>query len=141
MPEAQVIADTGPLVAFLSAEDAYHAWALERFQELPAPFLTCEPVLTETFHLVSRLKGGTRRFFELLDTGLLEVRVDVMASRRELKKLVLKYADVPMSLADACLVRLAELEPKATVFTIDGDFLIYRRSGRQRIPVIIPPGV
>ena len=62
-----------PLVALLVAEDAFHSWAVEQFQELPAPFLTCEPVLTECFHLLYRLPEGSKRFFELLDRGLLTV--------------------------------------------------------------------
>lgn len=49
-----------------------------------------------------------------------------------------RYADVPMSLADACLVRMSELSDDASVLTLDSDFRIYRRLGRQAIPLLTP---
>ncbi|MGH7899409.1 MAG: type II toxin-antitoxin system VapC family toxin [Candidatus Binatia bacterium] len=137
MAKGEIIVDTGPLVAFLVASDAHHAWARERFQELPPPFLTCEPVLTETVHLISRLPGGTQRFFELVASGLLVVAFELMTEREALRKLVRKYADLPMSLADACLVRMAEIR-EATIFTVDSQFRIYRRHGRRQIAAILP---
>ncbi|MBI4585066.1 MAG: PIN domain-containing protein [Planctomycetes bacterium] len=139
MIEGRVIADTGPLAAFLVKEDAHHAWSVERFKELQAPFLTCEPVLTETFHLVRRLRGGEKRFFELLETDLLMINFNLLDSLKELKKLILKYADLPMSLADACIVRLAEMHPKSVVFTLDGHFRLFRAHDRKPIPLILPP--
>lgn len=135
---SNIIVDTGPLVAFLAGTDSHHAWAVERFQELPAPFLTCEPVLTETFFLVSRLHSGPGRFFELLRSGLLVVEFAVLTEREPLRNLVKKYADLPMSLADACLVRMAEQTADAVVFTTDSDFRTYRKNGRQAIPLIMP---
>jgi len=138
VPERQVIVDTGPLVAFLVADDQHHAWAAERFRELPAPLWTCEPVLTETFHLLRKLRGGGRRFFELLASGLLAVEFELVAEHAALARLVAKYADLPMSLADACLVRMVERHPGAIVFTVDRHFAIYRQQGRRQIPTIMP---
>jgi len=139
VPEFRIIIDTGPLVAFLVSEDSHHSWAVEQFKILTFPFLTCEPVLTEAFYLVHRLKQGKSRFFELLNSGLLTVGFDLMEERTALSRLVRKYHDVPMSLADACVVRMAEISPKASVFTLDGHFRIYRKEGRQVIPTIMPP--
>jgi uncharacterized protein len=136
--ETQVIVDTGPLVAFLVREEIHHDWVKDQFRQLPAPFLTCEPVLTETFFLVRHLRLGPARFFALLNSGLLRADISVLRESANLEKLIQKYADVPMSLADACLVRLAELNPRATLFTLDDDFKIYRRSGREIIPTLMP---
>ena len=138
MRNAGVLVDTGPLVAFLREAEADHEWAAEKFAELPAPFLTCEPVLAETFFLVSRQPDGPRRFFDLLGSGLLEVEFSVIDEREALWKLMHKYEDLPISLADACLVRLAEKHAGAAVFTLDAHFRIYRKNGRQQIPVIMP---
>ena len=102
--------------------------------------LTCEPVLAETFHLVSRLRDGSRRFFELLGTGVVSVEFELMAEQVALAKLVSKYSDLPMSLADACLVRMSEVNADSSVFTLDHHFRIYRKHGRQVIPTIMPPG-
>jgi predicted nucleic acid-binding protein len=136
--ETPVIVDTGPLVAFLVRDDAHHRWSADRFRELPAPFLTCEAVLTEAFHLVRRLPGGTARLFELLETGSIRVAFDLMDERRPLSRLMDKYADVPMSLADACVVRMAERVERASVLTLDRHFTLYRKHGRQPIPAIMP---
>lgn len=137
MTEHPVIVDAGPLVAFMVQEEEHHAWAVERFRDLPAPLLTCEPVLAEAAYKVLRLPNGRRRFFGLLDGGSLKVAFDLMPERASLERLVHKYADAPMSLADACLVRMNELHGGA-VFTLDGHFRFYRRHGREAIPVIMP---
>ena len=133
-----ILVDTGPLVAILVGTDLHHAWAVEQLPELPAPFVTCEPVLAETFYLVSRLPNGPRRFFELLGSGLLKGGFNVLVEREALQKLIYKYNDLPMSLADACLVRMAEQIQDAVVFTTDSDFRTYRKNGRQIIPLIMP---
>ena len=80
------------------------------------------------------------RFVDLLLSDLLRVDFAVMAERARLGRLLRKYADRPMSLADTCLVRLAELHDGAAVLTIDEDFSVYRKHGRREIPVIAPGG-
>lgn len=137
---SEIIVDTGPLVAMLVRTDHHHAWAVDRLRELPPPFLTCEPVLAEVAHLVRRVRHGLERFVDLLMSDLLLLRVDLdlMEERAAVGRLLRKYADRPMSLADACLVRLAELNDRASVLTIDGDFAVYRKHGRRVIPLIAP---
>jgi len=135
---SEIIVDTGPLVALLVRTDDHHSWAVDRLRELHPPFLTCEPVLAEVAHLVRRVRHGLARFVDLLMSNLLRVEFDVMAERAAVGRLLRKYADRPMSLADACLVRLAELNDGASVLTIDGDFMVYRKHGRRVIPLIAP---
>jgi predicted nucleic acid-binding protein len=138
VPERPIIADTGPLVAFLVKNEPRHDWAVEQFKTLPAPFLTCEPVLTEAFHLLSRTNEGPQHFFELLARGLFVVDFTLAAHAKQLEKLVRKYQDLPMSLADACLVRMAEIHSTAAVLTLDRHFEVYRKHGRQGIEVVMP---
>jgi len=133
-----VIVDTGPLVAMLVKTDDHHVWAVDRLRELPPPFLTCEPVLAEVAHLVRRVRHGVDRFVDLLVSDLLRVELDLVLERAAVARLLRKYADRPMSLADACLVRLAELKDQASVLTVDGDFAVYRKHGRRLIPLISP---
>jgi len=135
---AITLVDTGVLVALLNRKEQHHAWAVEKSRTLPAPLLTCEPVLTETYFLASPLPGGVLRFFEFLNSGMLAINFSVIGERDALWKLIHKYEDLPMSLADACLVRLAELHPGASVFTLDSHLRLYRKNGRQQIPVIMP---
>jgi predicted nucleic acid-binding protein len=125
-------------VAFLREDESAHKWVAGKFKELRAPYLTCESVLAETFHLVSRQPGGPQRFFELLGTGTLEVDFSILHEQAALNKLIRKYQDLPMSLADACLVRLAELHDGASIFTLDSHFRVYRKNGRQLISTIMP---
>ena len=138
MSSAVTVIDTGVLVALLNRKEQHHAWAVEKSRTLPPPLLTCEPVLTETYFLLSTLPGGALRFFEFLNSGMLEVDFSIIAEREALWKLIHKYDDLPMSLADACLMRLAELHPGASVFTLDSHFRVYRKHGRQQIPVMMP---
>jgi len=136
--EGRIIIDTGPLVAFLVKEETHHEWVKEQFHRLPAPFLTCDAVLTETFFLVRNLRQGPAKFFALIQSGLIRSEFLILEQSANLDRLVHKYADVPMSLADACLVRLAESTPGAVVFSLDADFRIYRKHGRQAIPTLMP---
>ncbi len=140
MLEGRVLVDAGPLVAFLDGREAHHAWVVEQFRALRPPLLTCEAVLAETFHLVARLRDGGRRFFELLGTGVVSIEFELLAEQAALAKLVRKYSELPMSLADACLVRMSEIHAGSFVFTLDRHFRIYRKHGRQLIPTIMPVG-
>lgn len=137
--KASILLDTGPLVALLHRRDKYHEWAKAQAEKLPAPLVTCEPVLTEACFLLRQLSGGSNAVLEMVESGLIEVGLQVSGEITALKKLMARYANVPMSLADACLVRLSEKYANGVVFTLDGDFRIYRRHGRQVISTLIPP--
>lgn len=133
-----VIVDAGPLVALLERRDKYHDWAKQQFASLDPPLLVCEPVLTEASFLVRHLPGGTVTVMEYLTRGLLRVALDLEHEAQSISDLIRKYHSVPMSLADACLVRMSELHSSSAVFTVDSDFRIYRQHGRRVIPTIMP---
>lgn len=136
----RAILDTGPLVAFLNASDTHHAWAQKVFAEREAPFLTCEAVLTEAQHLVARGNGHPWLVLEMLRRGALAIALSVEDEAERLLAMQRAYRNVPMSLADACLVRIAELHAQSCVVTTDSHFRVYRRNKRQVIPVTLPPG-
>lgn len=133
-----VLLDTGPLVTFLAAGLEHHAWVCEQWKRLRAPLLTCEPVLTEAAFLLKREGRETDPLFELLERGVLRVGLQIEDQQADLRTLMSRYRDRPMSLADACLVRLSELHRESAVFTFDSDFRIYRRHGTKVIPVLMP---
>ncbi len=135
---ALVVVDTGPLVAGLIERDRDHAWTRAQLESLPAPLATCEAVLSETFFLLQRVRGGGEKLAALVDRGVIEVRFDFQDEREPVLRLLRKYADTPMSFADACLVRMSELHRDARLFTLDRDFDAYRRNGRERIPLLAP---
>lgn len=128
------IADTGFLVAFLNRRDAHHSWALSVAETVEAPLLTVEAVVAEAaFHV-----GSVEAIFSLIETGLVQVEFDLNENFQRVQHLARRYADRSPDLADLCLICLSERSPKRPIVTIDGDFLIYRRHQRERIPVIIP---
>ncbi|MBT5901999.1 MAG: PIN domain-containing protein [Opitutaceae bacterium] len=133
-----VILDTGPLVAVLDRRDEFHPWAVQELSKVTAPVISCEPVLSETSHLINRIDPGYLRLCELVENGLIGLRFNLSDQFTAVSTLLRKYRDTPMSLADACLVRMSELYEGATIMTIDSDFLHYRRNGRNVIPLIYP---
>lgn len=130
------IADTGFLVAFVNREDRYHAWAVEVAEQVSEPLLTCEAVLAEAaFHLRNALV-----VLAMVRDGLVLPAFDCTAHLVELQTLAARYADRNPDLADLCLIRMSELNPRLPVITVDRkDFRIYRRNKREAIPLICPP--
>jgi predicted nucleic acid-binding protein len=102
------------------------------------PIFTCDAVVSEACFLLREANGGPDAVLELLARGIVRSDFRVMAELDSLRTLMKKFANVPMSLADACLVRMTELEPKSVVLTLDSDFGIYRRNRRQVVPTISP---
>ena len=133
--------DTGPLVALLNRRDRYHRWAVGQWADLRSPLVTCEPVLTEACFLLRHISGASRTVMQFIERGALNVAYQVEPDAVALGRLLDSYANVPMSLADACLVRMAEQLSGARVFTVDRDFRIYRAHGRRVIPTIMPVDV
>ena len=130
--------DTGPLVALLSRGDVNHRWARQTLDSLEPPLFTCEAVLSETCFLGREAKGDPDDILALVERGLLVVDFRVGPQTSAVRKLMTKYADVSMSLADACLVRMTELDAEMTVITTDDAFAAYRRVGRGAIPTLMP---
>jgi uncharacterized protein len=135
---AAVLLDAGPLVSYLVPELQHHVWARAQWNLLVPPLLTCEPVLTEAAFLLHREGRDADILFALLERGAIRIAMNVQQEHADLRALLRSYRNRPMSLADACLVRLAELHPNAEVFTLDSDFRLYRRHGNRVIPVRMP---
>jgi predicted nucleic acid-binding protein len=132
------IVDTGPLVAFFDRAERHHRWVVERIEELDAPLLVCEPVLAEATYLLARHGKGEDAMLELVQNGALSIVFRIDEHVAELRRLLRKYRDTPMSLADACLVRMSEVHERHAVLTLDSDFFTYRRHGRAALPLIHP---
>jgi uncharacterized protein len=131
------IADTGFLVAFANRRDVYFPWAHALAENVHEPLLTCEAVLAETaFHL-----KNCALVLRMVETGLVRLAFDIESNRPELVDLAQRYADRKPDLADLCLIRMSESNPKLPVITVDSDFRLYRRNRREVIPVVMPPDV
>jgi len=137
----RVIIDTGPLVAFLNGSDKYHDWAVTQFSQLNPPFYSCESVISEVCFLLKNTEHGPQNTFKLLERGLIQIPFKLSAEISIIIKLMNKYKNIPMSLADACLVRMCEQIADSTICTLDSDFKIYRKEKRKVIPIIIPEDI
>jgi predicted nucleic acid-binding protein len=131
-----VIADSSALVALVRHDDQHHRWLNAHLDALPTPWHTCEAALSETFYLVG--VRGIPKVREMLRRGAVVLSFNLADELEPVLALMDKYADVPMSLADACLVRMSETVPDPVVLTTDADFKIYRRHSRQVVPCLSP---
>jgi predicted nucleic acid-binding protein len=136
---ASALMDTAPLVALLDRRERHHAWVLDQMSRLRPPTRTCEPVIAEAFHLLRHLPKARTAILEMLTEGVLTVPFHLQEHGDTVHSLINRYSNIPMSLADACLVRMSELIDDSVIVTLDSDFTIYRRHKRQKIPRLMPP--
>jgi predicted nucleic acid-binding protein len=133
---ASVIVDASFLISLLSRRESNHRWAADQALRRPPPWKTCEAALSEAFFLL-----GPRGHFALaalLRRGSVVPDFHLAESTEAVLKLMQKYADVPMSFADACLVRMTETLADPVLLTTDTDFRVYRRHSRQTVPCVMP---
>src|SRR5207248_5329496 len=109
---SEILIDTGPLVAVICAGDRDHAWTVERFRALPPPFLTCEAVIAEACFLIERRGVSGAVILEKIENDLLRIALEIEDHSAALRKLMTRYARVPMSLADSWLGRLSAFYPE-----------------------------
>ena len=131
-----VIVDAGFVVALLSRRDSNHAWAAAQTRLHAPPWSTCEAVLSEAFHLLGA--AGAPALSDLLRRRAVVSAFDLGRGVDSVLRLIQKYSDVPMSLADGCLVRMTETLAEPVILTTDTDFRVYRRHGRQVVPCVLP---
>lgn len=133
------ICDTGPIVAYLNRRDPHHLWAVALMQQVPAPMVTSEPVLTEVVNFLREDGLPVDPLFQFLERGVLMVNFDLSAQWPRVRTLMARYER--MDLADASIVVLSEMHRRCTVLTVDRtDFGVYRRNDRQVIDFVAPPG-
>jgi predicted nucleic acid-binding protein len=133
---ANVLVDAGFLIALLSRRDEHHRWAVDHASRFPPAWITCEAALSEAFHLLEPLT--ILPLTALLHRRALRVGFRLAEDQETVVALLEKYADVPMSLADACLVRMSETYADPALLTTNSDFRRYRRHGRQVVPCMMP---
>jgi predicted nucleic acid-binding protein len=131
-----ILVDAGFLVALLSRRDSHHQWAVTQAPGHAPPWRTCEAVLSEAFDLLGA--RGAPGLSELLRRRALIAAFDLDNDLESVLKLLQKYANVPMSLADTCLIRMTETLSDPIILTTDSDFRVYRRHSRQVVPCVMP---
>ena len=132
-----VLLDTGPLVAVINRSDKFHGWTTPQWANIQPPLLTCEAVISEACFLLRNVYGGQEAVINLVRNGVINIPFNLDEEAVIIGELVKTYKSVPMSLADACLVRMSEQYIDSFLLTFDSDFLVYRRNKNQIIPVIM----
>lgn len=138
--QRSVLLDSGPLVAYFCPMDRFHPWAVSQFASFVTPVTTCEPVLTESCFLLARAGVPPTRILAKLAQGVFRIGLGVEREAAAIAALMQRHAERPMSLADACMVRLAETQP-GPLCTLDRNFRVYRRQGRHPLELIIPDDI
>ncbi len=134
-----MLTDTGPLIALLDDGDKHHANCVQVVSSLPkAPLLTTWPCFTETMYFLYEI-GGFRyqeRLWAMRRANRLTLLEITSAEADRMDALMTQYSNIPMDLADASLVAVAEERKIRRLFTIDGDFYIYRLTDGSMLEVI-----
>ena len=133
-----ILVDAGPLVAMVDADDQHHAKCVTTLRDLREPLATVWPPLTEAMYLLADLPKAQQAIWEMLERGALQLLPLQTPDVPRIWELMRKYADRPMDMADAALLRVAEREGIRKIFTIDRkDFSVYRLHNRVRL-VLLP---
>jgi uncharacterized protein len=128
-----VLLDTGPLVALLSKDDADHERAERAFADCRPPLRCCEAVVAEACFLMKKVHAaGPAEVIALARKGVYEIALSLDDHWANIETLLQKYANRPISLADACLIRCAEVHEEARILTFDADFAVYRWARHRR---------
>jgi predicted nucleic acid-binding protein len=132
-----ILVDAGPLIALIHASDKSHSRCVEALRRLREPMGTAWPVVTEALYLLGFSHAAQDALWEMLERDALHLLPLDRADGPRMRELMRKYADLPMDLADAALVRLAERERIRRVFTLDRrDFEAYRPLRMQRFLIV-----
>jgi predicted nucleic acid-binding protein len=134
---AGILLDSGPLVALLSRNDANHDRACRVFAGCAPPFRACEAVVAEACFLMRKVHpAGPASVVALGGRGVYSIAISAEGHWTKIEALLKKYSDRPISLADACLIRCAEIHHEARILTFDSDFNVYKWSRNRRFEIL-----
>src|SRR5580693_4915296 len=119
-----VLLDTGFIVALLDRSEHLHKACARTVREVEAPLLTCEAVIAESCYLLRNLSGASEAVIENIAAGIFQVAFQLSQEATSVKQVLRKYRDRKIDLADACLIRLADIFETGDILTLDRDFTI-----------------
>jgi uncharacterized protein len=132
-----VLVDAGPLVAILDRGDRDHEWCVAALKTLREPLVTVWPALTEAMYLLGGSWQAQKALWSRLETDALALAPLDEGDASRMRELMEKYRDLPMDLADAALVRVAERDSLTDIFTLDRKhFSLYRPGRRRRFAIV-----
>lgn len=132
-----VLLDTGVIVALLDRSERYHSQCVEVLSDLTGALVTCEAAVAEACYLLRELRGAPEAVVSNVGNGAFQIPVRLIDQAANVEKLMKKYRNVPMDLADACLVDLADRLETGRILTLDGDFEVYRWRVRRKFELLV----
>jgi predicted nucleic acid-binding protein len=133
-----VLIDTGAIVAMLDRNERNHRRCVEALEHVDAPLVTCEAVIAESCYLLRDLRGAADAVLENVERGVFQIPFRLTEATKAVRALLARYANVPMDLADGCLVHLADLVNSGRILTLDHDFTVYRWRRRRPFDLLLP---
>jgi predicted nucleic acid-binding protein len=133
-----VLLDTGVIVALRDRSEGAHERCVKALSEIEAPLVTCEAVIAESCYLVRRMKGAAEAILQNVERGIFAIPFRLAAAAAAIRRLLKRYADVPIDLADACLIHLATELRTGRVLTLDSDFEVYRWGRNRPFENLVP---
>jgi len=133
----RILIDSGPLIALFDRKDKYHQATVEFIKNNQSMLITTLASITETLHLLDFNRYAQIDFLGWINAGAVTIENINSDDFLTIQQLTIKYADLPMDFADACLVFLAEKLNINKIATIDRDFDIYRSSGKRPFTTLI----
>ena len=134
-----VLLDTGVIVALLDRSERHHATCIEALGETRGPLVTCEPVIAESCYLLRALPGAADAVLENVRIGVFQTPFRLSDAAASLQRILRKYRDREIDLADACLIHLAGELNTGDILTLDGDFETYRWATRKPFRLLLSP--
>jgi uncharacterized protein len=132
-----VLVDAGPLVALIDAADGHHEACVRALEQIRDPLVTVWPAFTEAMYLLGGSWRAQRALWSRIESTALTLAALDAGDAPRMRELMEKYRDLPMDLADAALVRVAEREGLSRIFTLDRQHFTVYRPGRRRRFVIL----
>lgn len=132
-----VLLDTGVIVALLDRSERHHSRCVDVLGELTGTLVTCEAVIAEAFYLLRAIRGAPEAVVANVATSVFQTPVRLADQAVSVEKLLKKYVDMPMDLADVCLVDLADRVGTGRILTLDQDFDVYRWRARRKFDLLV----
>ena len=133
-----VLLDTGVIVALLDRSERRHQECAKALDSIDAPLVTCEPVIAEACYLTRRLRGAPEAILQNVSAGAFQIPLRLSQCAAAIQRILKKYRDRKVDLADACLVHMASELGTGEILTLDKDFAVYRWGGNRPFRPILP---
>jgi len=133
-----VLIDTGAIVALLDRSERHHAVCVETLERLTSPLVTCEAVIAESCYLMRRLSGAAEAVIENVAKGVFRIPFELAGAAPQIQRILRKYRDQEIDLADACLIHLAGEVRSGDILTLDSDFAVYRWGTNRPFERLLP---